>query len=111
MKLDFAAIPETVVPHFKDGEGEAHVRQFTDEPMGKVVQLTLPAGSSIGLHRHTGNCEIIYVVSGEGICTDDGEEYSISAGSRTYCPEGHTHGIRNTGTDPLVLFGVLPNQK
>ena len=111
MLLDFNAISETIVPHFKGGEGEAHVRKFTDECMGNIVQLTLPVGSSIGLHTHTGNCEIIYVVSGVGICTDDGEEYPICAGTRNYCPEDHTHGIRNTGSEPLVLFGVLPNVK
>lgn len=111
MKLDFSAIPEAVVPHFKGGDGEAYVRKFTDERMGNIVHITLPAGSSIGLHRHEGNCEIICVMSGAGICTDDGEEYPISAGTRHYCPEGHTHGIRNTGAEPLVLFGVLPDVK
>ena len=111
MKLDFSVIPETVVPHFKGGEGEAHVRKYVDDRMGNVVQLTLPVGSSIGLHTHKGNCEVIYVMSGEGVCTDDGVEYPICAGTRNYCPEGHTHGIRNTGSEPLVLFGVLPNVK
>ncbi len=28
-----------------------------------------------------------------------------------YCPEGHTHGIENTGDGPLVLLGILPNVK
>ena len=111
MKLDFSAIPEAVIPHFKGGEGEAFVRKFSDGRMGNIVQITLPMGSSIGLHRHEGNCEVIYVISGEGICTDDGEEYPISAGTRNYCPEGHIHGIRNTGTQPLVLFAVLPDVK
>ena len=111
MKLNFSAMPEAIISHFKGGDGEAHVCKFADETMGNIVQLTLPAGSSIGLHKHEGNCEIIYVVSGKGICSDDGEEYPISAGTQHYCPEGHTHGIRNTGKEPLVLFGVLPNVK
>lgn len=111
MKLDFSAVPETIVPHFKGGDGQVHLRKFADDRMGSIVQLTLPAGASIGLHKHEGNCEIIYVISGEGICSDDGAEYPIGAGTETYCPEGHTHGIRNTGTTPLVLFAVLPNTK
>ncbi len=28
-----------------------------------------------------------------------------------YCPEGHTHGIDNTGDAPLVLLGILPDSK
>ena len=76
--------------------------------MGAVVQLTLPVGSSIGLHTHTGNCEIIYVLSGSGRCIDDDAEYPITAGMCHYCPEGHTHSIVNTGETELKLLGVLP---
>ena len=66
------------------------------------------ASPSIGLHTHHGNCEIVYVLSGSGQCIDDGAEYPISAGVCHYCPEGHTHSIRNTGGEPLELLGVLP---
>ena len=64
MILDFNTIPANAVPHFKGGEGEAIVRKFDDPRMGAVVRLTLPVGSSIGLHTHTGNCEVIYILSG-----------------------------------------------
>lgn len=108
MILDFSAMTASTVPHFKGGEGEAIVRKFDDPRMGAVVHLTLPAGSSIGLHTHTGNCEIIYVLSGCGTCIDGDTEYPVFAGMCHYCPEGHTHSIRNTGSAPLELLGVLP---
>ena len=76
-----------------------------------TVLLTLPVGSSIGLHTHQGNCEIIHVLSGCGVCHDDGTDTAISAGMTHYCPEGHTHGIDNTGREPLVLLGILPDVK
>lgn len=110
MILHFNNADEKVVPHFKGGDGEAHIISF-DDSMGKIIQCTLPVGSSIGLHTHQGNCEIIYVMSGTGVCTDDGEDYAIIPGMRLYCPEGHTHGIRNNGSEPLVLFGILPLSK
>ena len=65
MTLDFNAVDPTVVPHFKGGAGEAHVRTAVADGMGRILTLTLPAGSSIGLHTHTGNCEIIHVLSGK----------------------------------------------
>lgn len=111
MKLDFQAIPETVVPNFKDGEGEAHIRKYNDPQMGSIVNITLPVGSSIGLHTHKGNCEIVYVLSGAGTYIDDGETSPLTAGMTTYCPEGHSHSIINTGKQPLVLLGVLPDSK
>ncbi len=111
MLFDFSALEPAVVPHFKGGVGEAHVRTAVSDRMGRIVELTLPAGSSIGLHTHTGNCEVIYVRSGRGICHDDGVDVAIAAGDVHYCPEGHTHGIDNTGEEPLVLLGILPDVK
>lgn len=109
MILDFSAMEGKPVASFKGGEGNVIVRKFDDERMGAVVCLTLPAGASIGLHTHSGNCEVVYVLSGSGTCIDDEETYPLTAGMCHYCPEGHTHSIRNTGSAPLELLGVLPN--
>lgn len=111
MMLDFQAAEAAVVPHFKGGEGQAVVRKAVEDEMGRVLTLELPVGSSIGLHTHTGNCEIIHVLAGRGVCHDDGTEVTLEAGMTHYCPEGHTHGIENTGSEPLVLLGILPNMK
>ena len=109
MRIDFSGLPEAVVPGFKGGQGQVHIRKFEDPAMGGIVRITLLPGSSIGLHTHGGNCEVVYVLSGSGKCMDDGAEYTLSPGSVTYCPEGRSHSIVNTGDAPLVLFGVLPN--
>ncbi len=111
MTLDFNTVQPTVVPHFKGGAGEAVVRTAVSDTMGRILTLTLPVGASIGTHTHTGNCEIIHVLSGSGVCHDDGAEVVLSAGMTHYCPEGHTHGIYNTGAEPLVLLGILPEAK
>ena len=111
MKLNFQDIPVVVTPHMRDGEGEAHVRKFIDPAMGSVVNLTLPVGSSIGPHAHVGNCEVMYIVSGKGVYTDDDQAYPVEAGMVTYCPENHVHGIANTGDVPLELLGILPDSK
>lgn len=111
MILDFNTMAASAIPHFKGGEGEALVRKFDDPRMGAVVYITLPVGASIGLHTHTGNCEVVYVLSGSGTCIDDDATYPLTSGMCHYCPEGHTHSIRNTGSEPLVLLGILPMVK
>lgn len=111
MILDFNDMAASAIPHFKGGEGEALVRRFDDPRMGAVVHITLPAGASIGLHTHSGNCEVVYVLSGSGTCIDDDVTYPLTGGMCHYCPEGHTHSIRNTGGAPLVLLGILPMVK
>lgn len=110
MFLDFSSLTEVAVPHFKGGEGQALVRKFEDE-QGKILQLTLPAGSSIGPHVHEGSFEVMYFLSGEGICTDDGEEIPIHPGMTHYCAPGHGHSVVNTGTEPMVILGIVPNVK
>ena len=106
--MDLRSIEPTVVPHFKGGTGEALVRTVFSDEMGRVVSQTLPVGASIGLHTHEGNCEIIHVLSGSGVCHDDGQDVALRAGMTHYCPEGHSHGIDNDGAEPLVLLAVLP---
>ena len=102
MFLDFASVPEVAVPRFKGGEGQALVRKFEDE-QGKILILTLPAGSTIGHHVHEGSFEVMHFLSGEGVCTDDGEEVAVRAGMTHYCavgqPQRGEHRLRAAG-DP-----------
>ena len=73
--------------------------------------MTLPAGSTIGHHVHEGSFEVMHFLSGEGVCTDDGEEVAVRAGMPHYCAVGHSHSVVNTGSEPLVILGVVPNVK
>ena len=73
MTLDFDRMPSLVQPRFKGGQGEAETRIFQDG-MGKILRLTLQPGSSIGLHIHEDSCEIMYFLSGTGVCLDDGAD-------------------------------------
>ena len=38
-------------------------------------------------------------------------EEELKAGSCSYCPEGHTHSLVNTGEAPLQFLGVIPKLK
>ena len=110
MFLDFSSIPEVTVSHFKGGQGQALVRRFEDE-QGKILILTLPEGSTIGHHVHEDSFEVMHILSGEGVCTDDGEAVAVRPGMTHYCPPGHSHSVVNTGAEPMVILGVVPNVK
>ena len=46
-----------------------------DDGDTKIMRGRLESGASIGLHTHEGNCEIIYILSGNGkVKYDDTEE-------------------------------------
>ena len=40
-----------------------------------------------------------------------GAEVPVGPGLCHYCPRGHSHSVVNTGTEPLVILGIVPNAK
>lgn len=106
MLIDFEKIPEKAIPNFKGGEKEFRVRMF-DDGDNKIMKGRLVPGASIGLHTHDGNCEIVFVLSGKGKMLCDGVYETLSAGSCTYCPNGHEHSLINYGSEDLVFYAVV----
>lgn len=47
MIVSFDRLPEQLVPGFKGGDGVVSVRAYDDD-MGRILQLTVPVGGSIG---------------------------------------------------------------
>jgi quercetin dioxygenase-like cupin family protein len=64
-------------------------------------------GQEHALHAHQGMDKIYQVVSGSGVFLLEGEEIAMEAGVMLVAPEGVSHGIRNTGSDRLVVLAVL----
>ena len=75
-----------------------------------------PLCQGIGVHKHEGNCEMIYVLSGCGTLLERDSEgletmSYVTSGDCLYCPEGHIHSLMNTSCDEdLVFFAVVPKQ-
>lgn len=107
MKILFDQMEEKVLKNFKGGEGEFHPKMYTDDNT-KIMLGRLTPGSSIGLHTHEGNSEIIYILSGAGKVLYDGAYETLAAGDCHYCPEGHAHSLINDGLDDLRFFAVVP---
>ncbi len=107
INFDTREIKEMV--NFKDGEKSVFMQAFSDVH-NKVAILRFPPGASIGLHRHEGTSETIYVLEGNGeMLEDDGTLVPLKPGDCSYCPEGAEHSLRNPGDTDLVVFAVIPN--
>lgn len=79
----------------------------TDE-LGKILYGRLEPGSSIGMHTHETNSEIIYILSGTASIVYDETTEELTAGVCHYCPKGHSHSMNNRGEQDLVFFAVIP---
>lgn len=109
MIADYNQMDWTANPAFKGGDGVYFNKTFTDG-VNKMMLGKLEPGSSIGFHKHEGNCEIMFFVEGEGkVIYDDGEE-EVKPGYCHYCPEGHSHSLINNGTKDLIFYAAVTVQ-
>ncbi len=107
MIIDFDKIPEAHLVGFKGGKGLLDTRNYTDDKV-KIMYSTLRPGASTGMHRHDGNCEIIFVVSGELTFHYDGVVEVARTGQVHYCPQGHSHYMENLTDHDAVYFAIVP---
>lgn len=64
-------------------------------------------GQEHRLHAHSGMDKVYHVLSGRGVFLLEGREAAMEAGMMLIAPEGVLHGIRNTGTERLLVLAVL----
>ena len=100
------------MPHVQGGEGVIERRIFLPQEeaagAGRLFGVfTLQPGESIGLHRHTGEFEIYYVLQGEGEVTEDGQTYRIGPGDMSQCKDGSEHMVVAVGGEPFVFVAII----
>ena len=64
-------------------------------------------GQEHKLHAHAGQDKVYHVLEGEGLFLLDGQELPMAAGDLLVAPDGVPHGVRNTGTERLLVLVVL----
>jgi oxalate decarboxylase/phosphoglucose isomerase-like protein (cupin superfamily) len=115
MIIKFDESNHTILPNFKGGDKEFSAHMFYDGT-NRILKGILVPGASIGVHKHEGNCEVIFILSGKGAILEQapGQEQTlteVSAGDCLYCPEGHTHSLMNTSEEgDLVFYAVVAAQ-
>lgn len=69
--------------------------------------VTLPVGAKVPTHAHHGEYEIYDILSGTGTYNDNGTLVPVGPGDVTYCPDGESHGLDNTGDTPLEFVAFI----
>ncbi len=96
----------------REGKGPVHMTHVfrREELRGKTrlfARLSLPRGSSIGFHRHDGEEEIFYILSGSGVVNDNGTSTRVGPGDAVLTGGGAGHAIENQDEEPLELMAVI----
>ncbi len=78
---------------------------------GFVDLVVVPSNHGIGEHTHGDDEELYVVVAGRAEMTVDGVSIAVSAGDVIVNRPGGTHGLVNTGDEPLqlVVVALPPN--
>ena len=98
-KMRGGAGPVEILHIFRSSELKGRTRLF--------ARLRLPEGSSIGFHRHEGEEEIFYILSGTGEVSEGGPSVRVGPGDAVQTGDGGGHSIANAGPGPLELLAVI----
>lgn len=109
MIIDFEKMEKSIIDNFYGGDKSVIANMFVDDK-NKIMLGKLESGASIGLHKHVNNCEIIYILNGNGKVLYDGEYEIVLKGKCHYCPKGHSHSLINDSSDDLIFFAVVSEQ-
>ncbi|HEV7314344.1 cupin domain-containing protein [Sphingopyxis sp.] len=106
-----ATVREEAPPHGAIGLSTAYrISDAVPAPRSfEFRKRALHVGAAIGVHP-IDHDEIYYVLSGTGVVHSDGEEKALKAGTAAWLYKGAKVGIRQTGSEPLVLIIAYPNK-
>ena len=98
--------------NMRDGKGEVKITHLLEKDLLKgrarlFARIKIPPNSSIGLHKHEGEFEIFYILSGRGLFHDNGKDVPIQAGDVCFTDSGESHSIENTSDEDLELLAAI----
>jgi quercetin dioxygenase-like cupin family protein len=64
-------------------------------------------GQEHASHAHGGSDKAYYVIAGRGTFTVGDETQQLEAGALVFAPAGVPHGVKNDGTDRLVVMVAI----
>ena len=79
---------------------------LSDAPDHKVKRIIVEPGGVLSLQRHKQRSEHWFVVSGQGIASIDGKNYSVRTGNALDIPSKKTHRLENPSTENLVIIEI-----
>jgi mannose-6-phosphate isomerase-like protein (cupin superfamily) len=100
--------------NMRGGDGSVIIKHLLDKERlydkGRLfAQLTVKKGCSIGTHRHDGEMEAFYILSGTASFNDNGTQTVLYPGDVAYTADGESHSIANNGEENCVLIALIIN--
>ncbi len=111
MRIDWNAERELLVPNLNGGRGQVAAR-LCPLDCGKALWSRLPAGASIGEHRHETSTDVNFVLAGRGRAVTDGVPEPIAPRRLPRLQKGlHPRHRKHRGRGPRAAHGRLRTRK
>ena len=103
------------IVHMRDGEGTV-IKTFVapaapDMHLRLLARFLIRKGCSIGNHAHHGEVEYYYILSGQGVVTENDGEKTVNPGDVVITGWGQSHSIRNEKDQDLEFVAVINTEK
>lgn len=103
---------EDMKVELRTGEREGTLTRLVDDALmhnkSKLfARITLKPGSRTPLHKHEGDFEVYYIVSGQAMVNDNGELKPAKAGDIIFTDHGESHSLENTGESDLEFIALI----
>lgn len=109
MLTKFENIKPVTVNKLRGGEGTCTLFKLEELPVQykMFAKIVIHPNSSIGLHYHIGDEEIIYCLEGKGKVIVEKETKELLPGMINICKENHQHSVINDSDEDLVIIGIV----
>lgn len=100
------------VNHLRNGKGTAKIHHIIEgdelKNKGKMFsKIVLPKGASIGIHDHTEDFEVYYILKGKGLVDEGDKKIIVNVADSVYTADGKQHSIENIGESDLEMIAVV----
>ena len=106
MRINLNEIEEVEMHNYKQGEGVVRSKIVLDG-YRKLMHHTIKKGSSVGLHRHEDEHEIIYILSGKASIKLEDEKYELGDHEFFVVKPMKNHSITNEHDEDLVFISIV----
>lgn len=96
----------------RNGKGISFSQKFIDENYFKnkingFYKNSLQVNSEIGIHKHTDNQEVYFIINGNGQYYENNSWIDVEKGDLLLCNIGETHGLKNTCNTELEFIAFI----
>ena len=96
----------------QNGIGLSHIKDLTDRDglygHGRLfAHITVDPGCSIGYHAHNHETEFYYILKGDAVFNDNGQEVQVHPGDICSTGYGQSHSLENRSTEPVELIALI----